>query len=139
MVTWIIDRIKDVYALASTTLTATTETSTAAVDHTGFRTALITVKNGVSSGNTLTFKMYEGATSSPTTAITFDATPATIDTTAVGQTTYQVDLSGFNKYFKATITPSAATSVTFDANIILADDRVNPASGTAVVPLRKAM
>ena len=136
--TFMLDRVKDAYALASTTLTATTETSTAAIDHTGFGSAFIIVKNGVSSGNGRTLKLYDGATSSPATAVTLNATPAVIDTTAVGQTTYQVNLAGFNQYFKATVTPSTATSVTFDVDILLCDARVDPASGTAVTPLRKA-
>ena len=138
MITWIGDRIKSVYGLASTTLTATTETSTAAVDRTGYGYALIIVKNGVSSGNGLTIKIYEGATSSPATAVTLDSTPAVIDTTAVGQTIYQLKLDGINKYFKATVTPSTATSVTFDVDIVLGDASVNPAGGTAATILRKA-
>ena len=138
-ITFIGDRVKSVYGLASTTLTATTETSTAAVDRTGFNYALVIVKNGVSTGNTLVFKLYDGATSSPATAVTLDVASVAADCTAVGQTIYQVDLSGLNKYFKATITPSTATSVTFDVDIVLCDARVDPASGTAVIPLRKAL
>lgn len=135
---FILDRVKSVYGLASTTLTATTETSAAAVDRTGFTAALIIVKNGVSSGNGLTLKLYDGPTSSPATAVTLNQTPVVIDTTAVGQTIYQVDLAGFNKYFKATVTPSTATSVTFDVDYVLVQANVDPASGTAVVPLAKA-
>ena len=137
-ITFLLDRIKSVYGLASTTLTATTETSTAAVDRTGYGSALIIVKNGVSSGNGLTLKLYDGPTSSPATAVTLATTPVVIDTTAVGQTVYQVALAGFNKYFKATVTPSTATSVTFDVDILLGDAQVDPASGTAVIPLAKA-
>ena len=133
-----LDRMKSVYGLASTTLTAKTETSTAAVDRSGYNSALIIVKNGVSSGNSLVLKMYDGATSSPTDAITFNVSPSAIVTTAVGQTIFQVDLSGFNKYFKATITPAETTSVVFDVDIILCDAVKNPGSGTAVTPLRKA-
>lgn len=138
MITFFLDRIKSVYGLASTTLTATTETSAAAVDRLGFNSALIIVKNGVSSGNTLTLKLYDGATSSPATAVSAEVTIPTVDCTAVGQTIYQVDLSGFNRYFKATVTPGTATSVTFDVDYVLCDARVDPASGTAVVPVRKA-
>jgi hypothetical protein len=140
MITWFLDRIKSVYALASTTLTATTETSTAAVARTGYTSALVIVKNGVSAGNTLTLKLYDGATSSPVTAVTLNGTPVVIDCTAVGQTLYQIDLNGFNAYFKATVTPSTSTSVTFDVDILLVDAILDPGAGTgsAVTPLAKA-
>jgi hypothetical protein len=145
MATWIIDRIKGAYGLAPATLTAATETfaPTGAgngIDTTGFRTLLVIVKSSASSGNSLTLKMYDGATSTTaTTAVTFDATPAVITTTSAAQTIYQIDLSGMNKWVQISLTPSTTTSVTFDVDFVLADARVDPASGTAVVPLRKAL
>jgi hypothetical protein len=133
-----IDRMKSVAGLAPAAHTATTEVDAAAVDRTGFNTLFVLVDAGISTGNTLTLKAYDGATSSPVTAVTFNATPAVITNTAATQTFYQIDLSGFNKYFKISITPSTATSVIFGVEYLLADASIDPASGTAVTPLAKA-
>jgi hypothetical protein len=145
MVTWILDRIKGVFGLAPATLTAATETfaPTGAgngIDRTGFRSLLIIVKNSASSTNTLTLKMYDGATSTTaTTAITFETSPTAIDCTSAGQTIYQVDLSGMNKYVQVSLTPLNTTSVVFDVDFVLCDAKINPATGTAVTPLRKSL
>jgi hypothetical protein len=133
-----IDRMKSVLGLAPIAYTATTEVSAAAVDRTGFNTLFVIVDAGISTGNTLTLKAYDGATSTPATAVTLNGTPAVITTTAATQTFYQFDISGFNKYFKISITPSTATSVIFGVEYLLADASVDPASGTAVTPLAKA-
>jgi hypothetical protein len=145
MTTFALDRIKGVYGLAPATLTSATETfaPTGAgngIDTTGFRSLLIIVKNSASSTNTLTLKLYDGATSTTaTTAVAFETSPTAINCTAVGQTVFQVDLSGMNKYVQASITPLNTTSVVFDVDFVLADARIDPATGTAVVPLRKAL
>ena len=133
-----IDRMKSVAGLAPSAHTATTEVDAAAVDRTGFNTLFVLVDAGISTGNTLTLKAYDGATSSPATAVTLTSTPAVITNTAATQTLYQFDLSGFNKYFKMSITPSTATSVIFGVEYLLADANIDPASGTAITPLAKA-
>ena len=133
-----IDRVKSVLGLAPIAYTATTEVSAAAIDRTGFNTLFVIVDSGVSSGNGLTIKAYDGATSSPATAVTLTATPAVISNTAAAQTLYTFDLSGFNKYLEISVTPTTATSVIFGVEYLLADASIDPASGTAVTPLAKA-
>lgn len=140
------DRLKALLGFYPQSFTGTTAVDSAAIDRKGFNTAFVIVNNAAATGGpsaaTLTLTFSDGATSSPATAVTLNATPAVIDASAAACTMYTVDLSGFNRYFKATLTP-AFTAGTAPADvagmsILLSDAQINPATGTAVTPLAKA-
>ena len=146
MTTFFLDRIKSVLGYYPQAHSGTTAVTTAAIDRQGFRSAIVIVNSGATSSDpsvaTLTLSAVDGSTSSPATAVTFNATPAVIDATAAKQTMYQIDLSGFNRYFKLSLTPAftggTTPAITAGVSLILCDAAVDPASGTAVTPLRKA-
>jgi len=116
----------------------TSAQSSAVIDRTGYNSAIVTLPAGISTGNTLTLTVLEGTGSTAATAVTLSATPAVVDTTGATYTTYQFDLSGMNKNIKFTVTPGTSTSCVYGLSVLLFDARVDPGSGTAVTPLRKA-
>ena len=141
MTSFFIDRINPILGLTPAAVTSTSAVPSAVVDRKGANTAFIAIDSGVSSGNSLTLTLFEGSVAgTASTAVTLNATPAVISTTAAAFTVYQVNLEGFNRYIKAVITPSTATSVTFGINFIFADYNNDPALGigNAVTPLAKA-
>jgi hypothetical protein len=133
-----IDRMKSAIGLAAAAHTATTEVDSGYLDRKGFNTLFVLVNAGISTGNTLTLKLYDGATTSPATAVTLTGTPTVVDCTGATLTMYQFDLSGVNRYLKVSITASTSTSVTYAIDFLLADAANDPATGTAVTPLAKA-
>ena len=137
---YFIDRVSGVLGLTPAAVTSTSAVPSAVVDRKGFQTAFIAVDSGISAGNGLTLTLFEGSVAgTAATAVTLQALPAVISTTAAAYTVYQVNLEGFNRYIKAVITPSTATSVTFGINFIFADSNNDPALGigNAVTPLSK--
>ena len=131
-----LDRCKGVIAIAAGAYT--TAQTGAVIDRTGYNSAILSLPAGASSGNTLTLTMFEGDGSTAATAVTLSATPAVVTTTAATFTTYQLDLSGMNKNIKFVVTPGNSTSCAYALSVLLFDARVDPGSGTAVTPLRKA-
>jgi len=136
MITFNLDRCKGVAGIPAAAYT-TAQTS-AVIDRTGYGSAIVTLLAGASSGNTLTLTMFDGDGSTAATAVTLNATPAVVTTTAATYTTYQFDLSGMNKNIKFVVTPGNGTSCVYALSALLGDASVDPGSGTAVTPLRKA-
>lgn len=136
---FMVDRVKKVLGLAPADFTGTTPASTAVIDRTGFNTAFILVSNSAGTSGTLTLTFFEGTGSTAATAVTLNATPAVITADAAALSLYTLDLSGFNKNFKVTVTPALSTNHSYvSVDVLLADASIDPASGTAVTPLRKA-
>lgn len=146
MVTFILDRIKKAGYFAIQSLSGTTAASTSNIARAGFQSAIVLVENAAASGSpsaaTLTLSFVDGATTSPATAVTLESAPTAIDVTSAGYNMYQVDISGFNTNFKAVVTPAftggSSPAVNASCVVLLTDAAVDPASGTGVVPLRKA-
>jgi hypothetical protein len=139
MTTFYLDRSKNVLGLAATDMTGTSAATTADIDRLGFDSAIVTVINTAGTSGTLTMTAVDGSTSSPATSVTFETTPAVLTIDAAGINTYQIDLTGFNRHFKLTFTPALSSNHSYVAvGVNLFDSRVDPATGTAVVPLRKA-
>ncbi len=108
-------------------------TTTATIDRLGFNSAILLVSitpTDVTSG-TLTSVLYEGATSSPATAVTLSTTMvvtwASVTTNTIGA--FFIDLTGINRYFKvittAAFSTSSATS-TISCSWLLCDPETNP-------------
>jgi hypothetical protein len=139
MISFVLDRGKVVHGLASTGFTGTTPHDTAAIDRLGFNSALIILNYSAGTSGTITPTFYDGATSSPADAVTLETAAAAINVASAGSTIMQVDLSGFNRYFKVTLTPALGGNTSnITATVILFDAVSDPGSGTAVTPLRKA-
>ena len=147
MTTFFLDRFKSVLGYYPQSHAGTTAVTSAAIDRLGFRSAIVIVNYAATTSDpsaaTLTFSAVDGADTSPATAVTFNATPAVINAkTTAGVYAYQIDLSGFNRYFKISMTPAFTggtdPSIVAGMTVILCDAAVDPASGTAVTPLRKA-
>ena len=146
MISFYADRVLHKQGFVPTSFSGTTAVDTAAIDRLGFNTAFILIDNAAASGTptavTFTLTFSDGATSSPATAVTLSAAPAAYSVLAAGCAMYTVDLSNFNRYFKATVTPAftegTEPAVVASCALVLADSRVDPASGTAVIPLKKA-
>ena len=145
-ITFMLDRVKAAGNIAPQSFSGTTAVSSSNVVRKGFGSAYVVVSNAAASGTpttaTLTLSFVDGATTSPATAVTLVSSPAAIDCSAAGYNIYQVDLSGFNGNFKAVLTPAftggTTPAIVANAVVILCDAAVDPASGTAVTPLRKA-
>ena len=147
MTTFFLDRFKSVLGYYPQSHSGTTAVTSAAIDRKGFRSAIVSVNYAATTSDpsvaTLTLSAVDGADTSPATAVTFNATPTVIDAkTTANVQTYQIDLSGFNRYFKISMTPAFTggtdPSIVAGLSVILCDAAVDPASGTAVTPLRKA-
>jgi len=146
MLSFYVDRVLHKQGFAPSSFSGTTAVPTAAIDRLGFNTAFVIVDNAAASGTptavTFTLTFLDGATDSPATAVTLASAPAAYSVLAAGCAMYTVDLTGFNRYFKAVLTPAftggTVPAVVASCAIVLADSRVDPASGTAVTPLRKA-
>ena len=146
MISFYADRVLHKQGFAPSSFSGTTAVETAAIDRLGFNTAFIIFDNAAATGTptavAITMTFADGATSSPATAVTFAVNPAVVNALAAGCVMYTFDLSNFNRYFKMVATPAftdgTAPAVIGACAIILADSRVDPASGTAVVPLKKA-
>ena len=149
MVSFYIDRLLPKLGFIPTSLTDTAVAS-AAIDRTGFNTAVIKVCNNAGTdlaSGTLTITLTDGATNTAATAVTLaTAIPAiTLNATSGNFNYYYVDLSGINKYFKVVVTPdltateAGTVSVIVDVDVTLCDDRVNPASGKASTVYREAV
>lgn len=142
-----LDRFKGLLGYYPQSHTGSTAVTTAAIDRLGFNSAIVTVNYAVSTSNpsvaTLTLSAVDGADTSPATAVTFNATPTVINAkTTAGAQTYQIDLSGFNRYFKISMTPGftggTSPDIVAGVSVLLVDAAIDPASGTAVTPLAKA-
>lgn len=145
--TFQLDRIKVVAGLCPTDMTSTTPASTTYIDRRGYNSALVCISNSAGTSGTLTQTFFDGATTSPTTAVTLDSTPAVLTIDEAGYNVYQIDLRGFNRYFKVTMTPALSSNHSYvSCDVILMDAEVNPASayssttgyGTAATILKKA-
>lgn len=139
LTTFIGDRVKAVLGMAPTDFTSTTSADTAAIQRHGYNTALILVSNSAGTSGTLTLTFFDGANSSPVTAVTFDTTPAVINAAAAGLNLYTVNLSGFNDYFKITVTPALSSNHSYvSVDVLLGDAYKDPAAASVATIYSKA-
>ncbi len=146
MVSFFLDRLLPKQGFVPQSLTDTA-VDTAAIDRTGFGSAVIKVSNAIGvdvAAGTIAVDIFEGASSSPATAVTLESAISDIDVTAAGYNYYFLDLSGMNKYFKVTVTPDltategGTASVDVAVDVILCDANADPASGSAKTIYRKS-
>jgi len=80
------------------------------LDFYGYSDAILSINTAAATGTptslTLTVTMLEGDTNSPATAVTFNSTPTVITSLTATITNYHIDLRGFKRYGKFTITPA---------------------------------
>lgn len=80
------------------------------LDFYGYSDAILSINNAAASGTpttaTLIVTMVEGDTNSPATAVTFASVPAAFSCLTAGITNYHIDLRGFKRYGKFTVTPA---------------------------------
>ena len=139
MTTFHLDRVKTILGFAATDMTGTSAATTANIARTGYNSAIVTVSNTAGTSGTLTMTAVDGATTSPATSVSFDVAPAVITLDEAGVTKYEIDLSGFNANFKLIFTPALSSNHSYVAvTVELWDAKIDPGSGTAITPLRKA-
>lgn len=111
------------------------------LDFYGYSDAILTVTNAASTGTptatAVTVTMVEGDTNSPATSVTFSATPTVINALAANTTNYHIDLRGFKRYGKFTITPAftdgTSPKVLTSGTITLGGKNVEPAPSAVTV------
>ncbi len=138
----LLQRVRAVLAYAPKTTVTNTAVDSVVIDRLGSngalaRSALLLISNLAATVGTVTITptLFDGATSSPATAVTLKTALPTHDCVADSVEAYQLDLEGFNRYFKVTFTPvpgSSGVSV-FSASVVLGDMDIVPAATVPVV------